>query len=73
MDATPRNPEGSLELIRQHCDNGLRYFTWALERMPSIPDQATHVDLVQDLRSVVLVGVVGAGVVGSVGFIRSTK
>jgi hypothetical protein len=41
--------------------------------MPSIPDQAPYVDLVQDLRSVVLVEVVGAGVVGSVGFIRSTK
>lgn len=37
----------SLELVRQHCDNGLRYYTWALERMPSIPEQASHVEQVR--------------------------
>lgn len=41
----------ALERIREHCDNGLRYFTWALKRMPSIPDQAGHVGQVQNLRS----------------------
>jgi hypothetical protein len=30
-------------LLRQHCDNGLRYYAWALRRMPSIPEQAEHV------------------------------
>jgi hypothetical protein len=38
----------SLELIRQHCDNGLRYYTWALKRMPSIPEQAGHIGQVQN-------------------------
>ncbi len=38
--------EESLELLRQHCDNGLRYYAWALRRMPSIPDQAEDVPLV---------------------------
>jgi hypothetical protein len=38
----------SLELIRQHCDNGLRYYTWALKRMPSIPEQAGDVGQVQN-------------------------
>lgn len=37
--------EESLELLRQHCDNGLRYCAWALRRMPSIPEQAEHVPL----------------------------
>jgi hypothetical protein len=40
--------EESLELIRQHCDNGLRYFAWALKRMPSIPEQAEHVGQVRN-------------------------
>jgi hypothetical protein len=43
--------EQSLEQIRQHCDNGLRYYTWALGRMPSIPDQAGAVDHVRSLVS----------------------
>jgi hypothetical protein len=30
-------------LLRQHRDNGLRYYAWALRRMPSIPEQAEHV------------------------------
>jgi hypothetical protein len=38
--------EESLELLRQHCDNGLRYYAWALRRMPSIPEQAEDVPLV---------------------------
>ena len=38
--------EESLGLLRQHCDNGLRYYAWALRRMPSIPDQAEDVPLV---------------------------
>lgn len=47
----PRRPEltaeETLELIRAHCDNGLRYLTWALKMMPSIPEQAGHVRDVQ--------------------------
>jgi len=33
----------SLELIRRHCDNGLRYYARALQTMPSIPEQEVHV------------------------------
>ena len=40
-----------LERIRAHCDNGIRYYTWALKRMPSIPEQAAQVPLVRNLRS----------------------
>jgi hypothetical protein len=51
----PRRPELSaeetLELIRAHCDSGLRYFTWALKRMPSIPEQAGYVREVQNDRN----------------------
>lgn len=51
----PRRPdlsaEETLELIRTHCDNGLRYYTWALKRMPSIPEQARHVREVQNDRN----------------------
>jgi hypothetical protein len=43
MDVTPERPD-ALELIRADCDRGLRYYTWALERMPSIPEQAPHVN-----------------------------
>jgi hypothetical protein len=32
-----------LELIRTHCDRGLRYNTWALRHMRSIAQQAPHV------------------------------
>jgi hypothetical protein len=42
--------EETLELIRTHCDNGLRYTTWALKKMPSIPEQAGHVGQVQNHR-----------------------
>ena len=38
----------AVELIRAHCDNGLRYYTWALKRMPSIPEQAGHVAQVRN-------------------------
>jgi hypothetical protein len=41
----------ALERIRAHCDNGIRYYTWALKRMPSIPAQAGHVPQVDNLRS----------------------
>src|SRR5712671_6453583 len=43
--------EDSLERIREHCDKGLRYYTWALGRMPSVPHQAGKVDHVRNLRS----------------------
>jgi hypothetical protein len=48
VDATPERPAESLELIRAHCDRGLRYYTWALQRMPSIPEQAPHVNQVRN-------------------------
>jgi len=41
----------TLERIREHCDNGLKYYTWALKRMPSIPEQAGEVGHVESLRS----------------------
>lgn len=40
-----------LERIREYCDNGLRYYTWALKRMPSIPEQAGEIGHVESLRS----------------------
>jgi hypothetical protein len=39
-----------MELIRTHCDNGLRYYSWALKRMPSIPEQAKYVREVENDR-----------------------
>jgi hypothetical protein len=42
--------EEALEVIRTHCDNGLRYYTWALKRMPSIPEQAEDVREVENSR-----------------------
>lgn len=42
--------EEKLELIRAHCDNSLKYYTWALRRMPSIPEQAGHVQEVENSR-----------------------
>jgi hypothetical protein len=42
---------GAVALIREHCDNGIRYYTWALKRMPFIPEQAGHVQHVESLRS----------------------
>ncbi len=48
---TDLSAEESLELIRKHCDSGLRYYTWALKRMPSIPEQADHVPLVESHRA----------------------
>lgn len=49
MEATSPNTDEALERIREHCDRGLRYYTWALEWMPSIPDQAPHVNQVRNL------------------------
>jgi hypothetical protein len=40
-----------LERLRVYCDNGIRYYTWALERMPSIPEQADDVGQVRNLRA----------------------
>jgi hypothetical protein len=40
-----------LERIRSHCDNGIKYYTWALTRMPSIAEQAGSVRHVENLRS----------------------
>jgi hypothetical protein len=45
-----QSPAETLELIRAHWDAGLRYSTWALRRMPSIPGQADHVREVQNSR-----------------------
>jgi hypothetical protein len=42
--------EERLELIRAHCDNSLKYHTWALRRMPSLPEQAGHVQEVENSR-----------------------
>jgi hypothetical protein len=42
--------EERLELIRAQCDNSMKYYTWALKRMPSIPEQATHVRGVENYR-----------------------
>jgi hypothetical protein len=39
-----------LELIRAQCDNSMKYLTWALKRMPSIPEQAEHVRQVENDR-----------------------
>lgn len=41
-----------LEVIRTHCDHELRYSTWALKRMPSIPQQAPHVREVEHSRHI---------------------
>jgi len=38
----------TLELIRTHCERSLRDLTWALKRMPSIPEQAGHVKHVEN-------------------------
>jgi hypothetical protein len=40
-----------LERLRVYCDNGLTYYTWALKRMPSIPDQTGSVNHVRNLTS----------------------
>jgi len=45
--------EERLELIRAQCDNSLKYYTWALKRMPSIPEQAGHVREVENSRHAV--------------------
>lgn len=47
--------EERLELIRAQCDNSMKYMTWALKRMPSIPEQAGHSPAVEnDRRSVAM-------------------
>jgi hypothetical protein len=45
--------EERLELIRAQCDDSLKYYTWALKRMPSIPEQAGHVREVENSRRAV--------------------
>lgn len=45
--------EERLEMIRAQCDSSLKYHTWALRRMPSIPEQAEHVREVEDSRRAV--------------------
>jgi hypothetical protein len=45
--------EERLELIRAQCDDSLKYYTWALKRMPSIPEQAEHVREVENGRRAV--------------------
>ena len=42
--------EERLELIRAQCDSSMKYYTWALGRMPSIPEQAGHVREVENYR-----------------------
>lgn len=39
-----------LDLIRAQCDDSMKYYTWALKRMPSIPEQAGHVREVENSR-----------------------
>ncbi len=40
-----------IERIREYCENGIKYYSWALERMPFIPEQAERVGQVRNLRS----------------------
>jgi hypothetical protein len=42
-----------LELIRAQCDSSLKCYTWALKRMPSIPEQSGHVREVENSRRAV--------------------
>jgi hypothetical protein len=56
--------EERLELIRGQCDSSMKDHTWALKRMPSIPEQAEHVREVENSRRAVamwLAYVEGAG------------
>jgi hypothetical protein len=43
-------PEAALARIQAFCDGGIRYYTWALKRMPSIPAQAAHVPTIEERR-----------------------
>jgi hypothetical protein len=43
-------PEVALSRIRAFCEEGIRYYTWALKRMPSLPDQAGHVPTIEQRR-----------------------
>jgi hypothetical protein len=43
-------PEAALVRIRDFCDSGIRYYTWALKRMPSIPEQAAHMPRIEERR-----------------------
>jgi hypothetical protein len=45
--------EERLELIRAQCDSSMKDHTWALKRMPSIPEQAEHVREVENSRRAV--------------------
>lgn len=47
--------EERLEVIRAQCDSSLKYHTWALRRMPSIPEQAEHVREVENSRRAVAI------------------
>lgn len=49
MAETPES-DAVVERIRQFCDEGIRYFTWALRRMPSISPQAVHAPTIEDRR-----------------------
>jgi hypothetical protein len=45
--------EKRLQVIRAQCDSSMKYHTWALKRMPSIPEQAEHVREVENSRRAV--------------------
>jgi hypothetical protein len=47
MRQVAENAEARLAAIRDHCDRGLRYYAWALKRMPSIPEQVDSVTQVE--------------------------
>jgi hypothetical protein len=49
MEDISRTPDETLELLRSKCDSSLRYYGPAIQRMPSIPEQADHVDEVWNL------------------------
>jgi hypothetical protein len=40
---TSSDAETRLGTIRDHCDRGLRYYAWALKRMPSILEQVDQI------------------------------
>jgi hypothetical protein len=49
MKGASRTSDTTLDLLRAKCDSGLRYYARAIERMPSIPEQAEHVEDVRNL------------------------
>ena len=55
--------EARLAAIRDHCDRGIRYYAWALKRMPSIPEQVDTIPQVESAmyaHAIVLAYVEGA-------------